>query len=155
MPKLMTLCLVQQDNRLLLGFKKRGFGQGRWNGFGGKPHDGESIEEAAKREMEEEVGIIPADIKKRGVLTFEFADQPKMILEVHIFSATKFSGQPIETDEMKPQWFAIDQIPYSEMWPDDTYWLPLFLAGKNFKGSFYFRDYDTLLSHQVEEILDF
>ena len=46
----MTLCLVVKENTILLGMKKRGFGVGRWNGFGGKLHEGESIEDAAKRE---------------------------------------------------------------------------------------------------------
>jgi len=31
--------------------KKRGFGQGKWNGFGGKVEPNESIEQAAIREM--------------------------------------------------------------------------------------------------------
>jgi hypothetical protein len=37
--KPLTLCMVHQDNKLLLGMKKRGFGEGRWNGFGGKLGD--------------------------------------------------------------------------------------------------------------------
>jgi len=32
-----TLVLLFNDrDEVLLGFKKRGFGQGKWNGFGGK-----------------------------------------------------------------------------------------------------------------------
>lgn len=34
---------------VLLGMKKRGFGAGKWNGFGGKVQPGETIEEAARR----------------------------------------------------------------------------------------------------------
>lgn len=47
--KLLTLVLVVQPGRVLLGMKKRGFGAGRWNGFGGKVQPGEAIEEAARR----------------------------------------------------------------------------------------------------------
>lgn len=47
--KLLTLVMIMKDNRLLLGMKKRGFGKGRWNGFGGKVQGGETIIEAAKR----------------------------------------------------------------------------------------------------------
>mgnify|MGYP001560708223 FL=1 len=32
----MTLCIIHQHSKILLGMKKRGFGAGRWNGFGGK-----------------------------------------------------------------------------------------------------------------------
>lgn len=47
--KLYTLAFVLDAGKILLGMKKRGFGAGRWNGFGGKVHPGESIEAAAKR----------------------------------------------------------------------------------------------------------
>ena len=49
MKKLLTLVLVTRPNQVLLGMKKRGFGMGRWNGFGGKVEKGETILEAAKR----------------------------------------------------------------------------------------------------------
>ncbi len=44
-----TLVLVIEGNKILLGLKKRGFGVGWWNGFGGKINHDETIEEAAKR----------------------------------------------------------------------------------------------------------
>lgn len=47
--KLLTLVLVVQPGRVLLGMKKRGFGAGKWNGFGGKVQQGESIVDAARR----------------------------------------------------------------------------------------------------------
>lgn len=47
--KLYTLVLVMQPQRILLGMKKRGFGAGLWNGFGGKVQLGETVEQAAKR----------------------------------------------------------------------------------------------------------
>jgi 8-oxo-dGTP diphosphatase/2-hydroxy-dATP diphosphatase len=47
--KLLTLAFLLERNRVLLGFKKRGFGMGKWNGFGGKVESGETIECAAKR----------------------------------------------------------------------------------------------------------
>ena len=56
-PKVMTLLMVVQGQRVLLGEKKRGFGEGFWNGFGGKVDAGESVDEAALRELREEAGI--------------------------------------------------------------------------------------------------
>ncbi len=47
--KIYTLVSVIKDDKILLGLKKRGFGVGWWNGFGGKINNGETIEEAAKR----------------------------------------------------------------------------------------------------------
>jgi 8-oxo-dGTP diphosphatase/2-hydroxy-dATP diphosphatase len=151
MKKLLTLCIAHKGNQVLLGMKKRGFGEGRWNGFGGKLIEGEEIETAAKREMEEEAGLKALDIKERGVLNFKFKGDPE-VLEVHVFSASVFERKLAETEEMKPRWFNVKDIPYSEMWPDDKYWLPLLLSGKNFQGNFHFRDNDTLLNYQLKEV---
>ena len=47
--KLLTLLFIVEPYRVLLGMKKRGFGAGRWNGFGGKVHEDETIEDGARR----------------------------------------------------------------------------------------------------------
>ena len=47
-----------KNSLILLGMKKRGFGTGKWNGFGGKVEAGESNEQAALRELKEESSII-------------------------------------------------------------------------------------------------
>jgi len=135
--KQLTLTIVHQSQKILLGMKKRGFGAGRWNGFGGKVEEGESIEEAAMRELREESGLVAKNIGKRGILEFEFKDDPK-ILQVHIFHVTDVEGDLVETEEMKPQWFEMDRIPFETMWPDDSHWMPYLLVGKNFKGRFLF-----------------
>jgi 8-oxo-dGTP diphosphatase/2-hydroxy-dATP diphosphatase len=137
MKKLLSLVLVTQADTVLLGMKKRGFGVGHWNGFGGKVEAGESIIEAARRELKEEVCLEVDVLEEVGVLEFSFASEPT-VLEVHVFKANEIVGEPKETEEMKPQWFSIPDIPYDQMWPDDRYWLPLLLAGKKFKGTFRF-----------------
>ncbi len=137
MKKPLTLCMVVKDGRVLLGMKKRGFGAGRWNGFGGKLEEGETVEAAAKREIEEEVGIQVLNMEEVGVIEFSFQNDPK-ILEVHIFKASEFTGEPKETEEMQPKWFDFSEIPYEQMWSDDKYWLPLLIAGKKFEGKFLF-----------------
>jgi len=43
---------------VMMGMKKRGFGAGKWNGFGGKVEPGESNEQAAVRELHEESGVV-------------------------------------------------------------------------------------------------
>jgi len=149
--KLLTLCMIHKNNKVLLGMKKRGFGEGRWNGFGGKVEKGESIEESVMREIKEEVNIVPQDLKKRAIFDFTF-DGDDEILQVHFFSATEFDGEPIETEEMRPQWFNENEIPFNDMWPDDKLWFPLFLSGKNFKGAFHFKDHNTILSQRIEEV---
>lgn len=151
MNKLLTLCIVHQGDKVLLGMKKRGFGTGRWNGFGGKLHEGETLLEALIRETKEESGVLIDNFKEVGVLEFKNYGIEN-ILEVHIFKAISFIGEVIETEEMKPQWFNISEIPYKEMWPDDTYWFPLFLADKKFKGKFVFGENDVILEKELNEV---
>ncbi|MCH7604386.1 8-oxo-dGTP diphosphatase [Patescibacteria group bacterium] len=152
MRKVLTLCIIHKEDRVLLGMKKKGFGEGRWNGFGGKVEEAESIEEAMQREVQEEVGLVLKDFEKRGVLEFEFQGDPT-ILEVHIYKAEEFEGEPVESEEMRPKWFSVDDIPFNTMWPDDKYWFPLFLEGKNFKGKFLFQDFDTIIDYNLD-VLD-
>lgn len=149
----MTLCLVHQPPKILLGMKKKGFGMGRWNGFGGKVEDGERIEDATKREIWEEAEIKVEEIEKVGEMLFEYVEgAEKDIVEVHLYRAEKFSGTPQETEEMKPQWFLESELPLDQMWPDDKFWMPLFLAGKKFKGKFLFDGHDKIIKYKLEEI---
>lgn len=151
MKKLQTLIIIHQHPKILLGMKKRGFGAGRWNGFGGKLADGETIEQAAHREIFEEAGIKCDGLQKAGVIDFEFKGKPE-ILQVHIFKADNYSGSIKETEEMKPQWFDVSEIPFKDMWPDDIYWLPMFLDGKKFKGKFVFGESDAIIENELQEV---
>ncbi|KAH7101022.1 NUDIX hydrolase domain-like protein [Auriculariales sp. MPI-PUGE-AT-0066] len=117
--------------RALLGWKKRGFGMDLYNGFGGKKDPGESINDAALRELQEECGI-RASLKHAGILLFIVGET--LVFEVHIYAATSWEDEPRETDEMRPEWFSIDEIPYDKMWPDDPFWLPLLYQDRPFIG---------------------
>lgn len=158
MKKILTLGLVVRDNEVLLGMKKRGFGAGRWNGFGGKIKEGEeTIEQGMSRELLEESSVKALNMQKVGILDFSFENDPK-ILEVHVFKINEFKGEPIESEEMKPQWFSLDQIPFEQMWSDDIYWFPFLLSHKFFKGEFLFdRPSDTeysakIITYKLEEV---
>ena len=136
MVDIFTLCVVMRDDKVLLGMKKRGFGEGKWNGFGGKVEAYESVEAGALRECEEEAGIIPISLKPVGELMFYYKGRDKR--KVHLFLVSDFSGEIVETEEMRPSWFDKKSIPYEQMWPDDEYWLPMVLNGERVSGEFYF-----------------
>lgn len=138
--KLVTLCLLVKEDEILLAMKKRGFGTGKINGIGGKVQDGETVETAAIRETEEEVGVIinPAKMEKAGNIQFYFKDKPEWNQYMHIFLVRDWQGEPKESEEMRPQWFDIKDIPFEDMWSDDKHWLPAVLAGKKVEGKFYF-----------------
>jgi len=132
-----TVSIVQLNDQILLGKKKRGFGKGKYNGFGGGVENWETLENCVIRETLEEAGIILANFKKIGKILFHFENAEPNHL-VYFFKATNFDGEPIASEEMKPKWFDKNKIPYKKMWPDDKYWIPLLLEDQKFEGEFYF-----------------
>lgn len=148
MKKLFTLGFIIDKDNILLGMKKRGFGQWRWNGFGGKVEQNESLEEAAKREFLEESGVEVISLKEIGKIDFVFLEDGKE-MEVHVFLVTEYRGLPEETEEMLPRWFDKKSIPYSDMWVDDEYWFPLMLEGKVFDGRFIFENEKKISDYEL------
>jgi 8-oxo-dGTP diphosphatase / 2-hydroxy-dATP diphosphatase len=151
--KTLSLLFLRRDDRILLAMKKRGFGTGRWNGVGGKVEPGESIESSMIRESVEEVGVTPTVYHQFADIRFDeyFKGEPTL-MHVHVYVATEWTGEPIESDEMKPEWFNISNIPYSDMWPDDQYWLPQVLDGQLISADFKLDENDVILSHDVKTV---
>jgi len=148
-----TLVLIKKDSDILLGMKKRGFGEGFWNGFGGKVKEGESLEESAKRELLEEVGIEALSLERIGLFDFTFEDGKE--IEVNYFKVGKWKGEPTESEEMSPKWFNENEIPFEKMWPDDAHWFPVFLRGVKFVGRAHFSGQNTIKHIEMNEVKEF
>jgi len=92
----------------------------------------------------QECGIVAKNLSKRGVVWQKFVNDPAMkydMLEFHVFHADEFDGIPVgsflchtlphptpscvlprlclatkvESEEMKPQWYDVGDIPYSKV----------------------------------------
>ncbi|XP_046427331.1 oxidized purine nucleoside triphosphate hydrolase-like isoform X1 [Neodiprion fabricii] len=150
--KVFSLVFVRNASEILLGMKKRGFGQGKWNGFGGKIEPGETIPEGAVRELQEECGLIAKELKNVGLLEFKFEGDPTL-LEVHVFETHEYHGSVIESEEMLPKWYNLKNIPFKNMWLDDEHWFPYMLRGEFFKGHFLYRGEDLILKYNIQ-VLD-
>lgn len=128
---------VNDKGQILLGRKKRGFGQGKYNGFGGKIQGNESFRQCALRELEEETGLIgrEEDLECLGLLDFQFPYEPSLSHIGYVYLLKSYAGQIQETEEMEPRWFSMDQLPFDHMWKGDKVWLPKLLAGQKVEGT--------------------
>ncbi len=147
-----TLAFLVQDDQVLLAMKKRGFGAGNWNGVGGKQNAVETIEQAMIREAQEEIGVAPVDYYRAAILNFTFLHQPEWSQQVHVYLVTAWHNDPTESDEMAPQWYLQNRIPYEQMWADDPLWLPRVLAGQKLHATFTFDQQLQVVEHSITEL---
>lgn len=136
-------------SHICLAMKKRGFGKNRWNGVGGKVDGQETIEEAAKRETEEEIDVSAKELNKVAEISFYFPHNPAWDQMVHVYFADSWDGEPKESEEMNPKWFSINEIPFQDMWPDDIFWLPEVMKGNLLKAMFKFGENDVVQSKKI------
>ena len=125
---------------VLLGFKKSGFGAGRWVGLGGHIEDGEQPEQAAIREVAEESGLIVSCLTHMASLNFIFPARQAWNQTADVFVTSEYLGEPAESDEVIPRWFGTGALPLDGMWDDARYWLPLVLAGEHVTADITFAD---------------
>ena len=156
--KIFTNCfLIKVDEKgkpteVCLAMKKRGFGKGMWNGSGGKPKDGESINDAVIREVNEELGVKIIKLKKKGEIDFILKKEAKKV-KMHVYFSLNWENEPVETEEMKPEWFEIKNVPYDKMWAADREWLPVILSGKIIKAKYvYSQEGGEMISGEIKEV---
>lgn len=137
--KLATLAIIVRDDKVLLGEKKRGeIGAGTFNGPGGKVEPGETPEECVVRETREELGIVldTRALDKLGTIRFHTGEGPSF--EVILFRTETFSGEPRETADMIPGWYAIDSLPFDRMLESDRTWFAKATRGEHFDADAYY-----------------
>ena len=107
--------LIKRDKhgapeKVCLGMKKRGFGNQKWNGAGGKLVEGEDFVESAKRELKEEFGVVGKRFEHVASLDFPESDgNPAYYSQVYF--CDKWDGEISESEEMRPEWFAVGENP--------------------------------------------
>ncbi|RFA11318.1 hypothetical protein B7R54_15245 [Subtercola boreus] len=145
MPYQVCVCYLLRERadgrtEVLLGRKLTGLGIGKLVGPGGKIEKGETAVEAIAREIEEETGIRVAasDLHEVGFLDYEFPHRRSWSQQSTVFTAMRWEGEPVASDELAPEWFAVDAIPFELMWDDAKHWLPGVLAGGSVRAWFSF-----------------
>ncbi len=154
-----TLCFPIRDDQVLLAEKQKKLGAGFLNGFGGKVEPGDrDIYATNAREVEEEVGIKVTAVRKVGEIEFHnpSTDTELKKMMVHVFIATDWDGEPVETKEMKMiAWYNVEKLDYSKFLSADRLFLPRILAGKCIRGLIEYNDDWSVKTSNVEDVLKF
>ncbi len=150
-----TLCFCIKDDKVLLAMKKRGFGSGKWNGYGGKVQADENPITAAVRELEEESGLVAdeKDLMQVALVRFYFDGSP--VFECFVYITHSWQNEVIETEEMRPQWYPISNVPFDDMWVADAKWIPLILNGETIEAEVNFNADGSVVKEFIYKPVEF
>jgi 8-oxo-dGTP pyrophosphatase MutT (NUDIX family) len=106
--------LVNSDRAVLLGLRSpaKKVWPGHWDIIGGHVEDGESLNDALIREVQEEVGVIPSQF--RLIATFK-ERQPEIYEDAlhHVYAVTSWQGGDptnICDEHAELKWFSISEM---------------------------------------------
>lgn len=150
--KLATLCYVidKKNNSTLMIYrnkKKNDYHEGKWNGLGGKFEAGESPEECAIREIEEESGLKVKSVMMKGFITFPLFDGIDDWY-VFLFTADDFSGELIDSPEGQLKWISNESLTHINLWGGDKIFIPWLFGDKFFSAKFRYKD-GNFVDHEV------
>jgi 8-oxo-dGTP diphosphatase len=103
--RLAVSCVVQDGDKFLLVERAYEPAKGQFAFAGGKVEPYESLEDAARRELLEETGIMAGEVTLLRQLAVEGG------FHLHVFFAHRFTGVPIAGDDAASVgWFTIAQM---------------------------------------------
>uniref|UniRef100_A0A161MKT8 Oxidized purine nucleoside triphosphate hydrolase n=1 Tax=Triatoma infestans TaxID=30076 RepID=A0A161MKT8_TRIIF len=138
-----SVVLVKKDDQFLLGFNKKGFNKEKWSGFGGVLQPKEDLKMCALRNTKDQCGLTLEKLEKVGKVEVKFAGVQELV-QIHVFISDAFSGDVVESKDMRSQWFTIENFPFDNMWQDAKFWLPAIAEGKKVKGFFVYQNEDLI-----------
>jgi 8-oxo-dGTP diphosphatase len=110
-PKVAAGTIFRLDDKIVLARRAIDPGYGKWVFPGGFVDRGETVEDAARREAHEEVGV---DVELRDLVgIYSYSGKPIVVI---VFSADWRSGELRAADEcLEVDTFAPDDIPWDEL----------------------------------------
>ena len=110
---------IMKEGKFLLIKRKGAHGEGSWGLVGGHLEFGESFDDCAKREAQEEVGVVIDNIRFAHVTNDLFKEEQKHYLT--IFCIAEYSGGEVTNRELDKceqfGWFSWEEMPSPLFFP--------------------------------------
>jgi 8-oxo-dGTP diphosphatase len=133
-----VLIFPELDGKILLlkGAPTKALWPNMYNGVGGHVEPGETIKQAALRELEEETGIKAIDLALCGMVNVNLGDERDDII-LFVFTCHAHSTVTRSGPEGTLEWFAWDDLPTSNLLPDLPELLPRVRSAASTNQPFY------------------
>ena len=147
-----TLCYIEKDGAYLMMHrikKENDENRDKWIGIGGKLEAGESPYDCARREILEETGVSPLNLRHRGIITF--VSDLYGTEYMHLFSAAGYKGEiNYDCDEGRLEWVKKEMVPTLPIWEGDKIFLSLLDTEDKFFSLKLVYEGDRLVAHTLE-----
>jgi 8-oxo-dGTP diphosphatase len=118
-PRVGVALIITKNDQVLLVKRKGVHGEGTWSTPGGHLEFGESPEECARREAEEEIGVMVRDVQFKALTNDIFTGSGKHYITIWMQS-TYASGEPrinAPYEVAEVDWFDWNALPQSLFLP--------------------------------------
>jgi len=147
-----TLCYIEQDGAYLMMHrvkKENDINREKWVGIGGKFESGETPTECAVREIKEETGVTPKNLRYRGLVTFVSKEYGTEYM--HLFTASGYDGKiNYDCKEGELVWVKKSEIETLNIWQGDKIFFKLLDSEKSFFSLKLVYAGDKLIDYKVE-----
>ncbi len=148
-----TLCYIEKDGAYLMIHrikKKNDMNRDKWIGVGGKFEAGESPFDCAVREIREETGVMPKELRYRGIVTFVSNEYGTEYM--HLFTANGYCGEiDYNCNEGRLEWVKKSDIPSLPIWEGDKIFFDLIEKEERFFSLKLVYEGEKLISHTVDK----
>ena len=148
-----SLCYIEKDGAYLMMHrvkKQNDINKDKWVGIGGKFESGETPFECAYREIKEETGVTPKNLKYRGLVTFTsnlFGTE-----YMHLFTADDYEGKlDNDCNEGILEWVKKEDLYSLPVWEGDKIFFRLLETESSFFSLKLVYDGDKLISSTLEK----
>lgn len=147
-----SLCYIENNNAYLMMHrikKMNDLNHDKWVGIGGKFEQNETPFDCALREIKEETGVIPLNLKYRGIVTFISDIYGKEYM--HLFTANGYKGNiNYSCNEGVLEWVKKTELNNLPLWQGDKIFFNLLETENNFFYLTLNYQGDNLLSYEIK-----